>query len=95
MHVNCVAHLLHNCIMRVRAHFRNIDEDEVIVTIKAATIKNKDRKINFHDASLPSPPDPVIARSATWLRAALYYNENLPAVRTIGNNRTSVNLLVS
>ena len=39
MHVNCVAHLLHNCAMRVLAHFKNIDE--VIAPIKAATIKNK------------------------------------------------------
>ena len=93
MHVTCVAHLLHNCAMRVRAHFKNIDE--VIATIKAATIKNKDRKKDFHDAGLPSPPDPVIIRWATWLRAALYYSENLPAVRTIVNNCTSAGLLVS
>ena len=60
-----LAHLLHNCAMRVHAHFKNIDE---II----ATIKNKDRKKDFHDAGLPSPPDPVITRWATWLRAALY-----------------------
>ena len=77
----------------VRAHFQNIDE--VIATIKAATIKNKDRKKDFHDAGLPSSPDPVITRWATWLRAALYYSENLPAVRTIVNNWTSAGLLVS
>ena len=71
LHVTCVAHLLHNCAMRVRAYFKNIDE--VIATTKAATIKNKDRKKDFHDAGLPSPPDPVITRWATWLRAALYY----------------------
>ena len=93
MHVTCVAHLLDNCAMRVRAHFKNIDE--IIGTIKAATIKNKDRKKDFHDAGLPSPPDPVITRWATWLRAALYYSENLPAVRTIVNNWTSAGLLVS
>ena len=93
MHVTCVAHLLHNCAMRVRAHFRNVDE--VIAMIKAATIKNKDRKKNFHDAGLPSPPDPVITRWATWLKAALYYNEKLPAVRTIVNNWTNAGLLVS
>ena len=58
MHVTCVAHLLHNCAMRVRAHFKNIDQ---II----ATIKNKDRKKDFHDAGLPSPPDPVIKRWAT------------------------------
>ena len=93
MHVTCVAHLLHNCAMRVRAHFKNIDE--VIATIKATTIKNKDRKKDFHDAGLPSPPDPVITRWATWLRAALYYSENLPAVRTLVNNWTSAGLLIS
>ena len=59
MHVTCVAHLLHNCAMRVRAYFRNIDE--VVATMKA-TIKNKDRKNNFHEAGLPLPPDPVITR---------------------------------
>ena len=67
MHVNCLAHFLHNCAMR--AHFKNVDE--VITTIKAATIKNKDRKKDFHDAGLPSPPDPVITRWATWHRAAV------------------------
>ena len=60
MHVTCVAHLLHDCAMRVRAHFKIIDE--VIAMIKAATIKNKDHKKDFHDAGLPSPPDPVITR---------------------------------
>ena len=92
MHVTCVAQLLHNCAMRVRAHFRNIDE--VIATIKATTIKNKGLKKDFHDADLPSP-DPVITRWATWLRAALHYSENLPAVRIIVNNWTSAGLLVS
>ena len=67
MHVNCVAHLLHNCAVRV--HFKNIDE--IIATIKAATIKNKDRKNDFHDTGLLSPPDHVITRWATWLRAVL------------------------
>ena len=64
--------------MRVRAHFKNIDE--VIATIKAAIIKNKNRKKDFHDAGLPSPSVPVITRWASWLRAALYHSENLPAV---------------
>ena len=55
MHANCVAHLRHNCAMHVRAHFKNIDE--VIATIKAATIKIRERKKGFHDAGLPHPPD--------------------------------------
>ena len=92
MHINCVAHLLNNCAMRVRAHFKNIDE--VIATIKTSTIKHKDRKKGFHDVGLPSPPNLVTTRLATWLRAALYCSENLPAVPTIVNNWTSADLLV-
>ena len=69
--------------------------DEVIATIKAATIKKKDRRKDFNDAGLPSPPDPVITTWATWLRAALYYSECLATVRTIVNNWTSAGLLVS
>ena len=34
-------------------------------------------------------------RGRSWLRAALYYSENLPAVRTIVNNWTSPGLLDS
>ena len=64
MHVNCVAHLLHNCAMRVLAYFKNIDA--VIATSKPATIKNKDQKKKFYDAGLPFPIDPVITRWATW-----------------------------
>ena len=60
MHVNCVVHLLHNCAMCVHAHFKN--NDKLIATIKAATIKNKDHKKDFHDADLPSLPDPAITR---------------------------------
>ena len=86
MHVTCVVHLLHNCAMRVRAYFKNIYE--VVATIKAATIKNKDCKNDFHEAGLPSRPDTVLTRWATWLSAALYYCENLTAVCTIVNNWT-------
>ena len=56
--------------MRAHVHFKNIDE--VIATIKAATIRNKDRKKDFHDAGLPSPSDLVITKWATSLRASLY-----------------------
>ena len=93
MHVNCVAHLLHNCVIRERAHYKNIDE--VTATMKAAKIINKDHKKDFHDAGLPFLHDPVITRWAIWHKAALCYNENLPAVCTIVNDWASAGLLVS
>ena len=93
MHVNCFAHLQHNCAMRMRAYFKNIDE--VIASIKAATIKNKDCKKDFYDTGLPCPSDAVITRRTIWLRAALYFSENLPAVCIIVSNWTSAGLIVS
>ena len=60
MHITCIAHLLHNCFMQVRGYFKNIDD--VVATIKAATIKNKDRKKDYREAGLPLPPDSVISR---------------------------------
>ena len=93
MHVNCVVYLLHSCDMRVRAHIKNIDE--IIATITAATMENKDRKKDFYDAGLPSPPEPAIRKWATWHRAALYYSENIRAVCIIVNNWTSASLSVS
>ena len=79
--------------MRVRAFFRNIDD--VVAAEKAATIENKDRKNDFREAGLPSPPVPVITRWATELRAAVYYSKNLPAVRAIVNNWTGEGVSVS
>ena len=71
--------------------FKNIDE--VVATIKAATIKNNNRKSDFREAGLPSPPVPVITPWVTSLTAALHYSKNLPAVHTIVNNWTGEGLL--
>ena len=43
MHVTCVAHLLHNCAMRVRAHFKNIDE--IIATISRQGSNNQKQRL--------------------------------------------------
>ena len=93
LHVTCLAHLLHNCAMRVCAHFKNIDA--VVKAMKAATVKNKERCKNFRDAGLPSPPAPVVTRWATWLEAAFFYAEHLPVVRNIVNNWKSGGILVT
>ena len=84
VHVTWIAQLLHTCTMLVHAFFINIDD--VVATIKTATIKNEDRKNDFCEARLPSPPVPVITRLVTWLRAALNNSKNLTAVHTILNN---------
>ena len=56
VHVTCTAQLLQNCAEKVRAYFSDVDD--LIATMKAATVRSKDRKELF--ASIGYPPQPVV-----------------------------------
>ena len=56
--VTCVAHLLHNCAMKIKSHFEDVDQ--LIAKVKAVTIKNKTRQAKF--SAIGYPPQPVSAR---------------------------------
>ena len=60
LHVTCIAHLVYNCAERIRAHFKITDN--LISSIKAATIKNKDRRSLFTAAGLSVPPQPILTQ---------------------------------
>ena len=57
-HVTCVAHLLHNCAMKIKSHFEDVDQ--LLAKIKAVTIKNKTRQAKF--SGIGYPPQPVPTR---------------------------------
>ena len=57
-HVTCVAHLLHNCAMKIKSHFEDVDQ--LIAKIKAVTIKNKTRQAKF--SAIGYPPQPVLTK---------------------------------
>lgn len=78
-HITCLAHLLHNCALRVKTYYKDVDN--LISSIKGLTVKNKARRQLFSD--IGAPPDPIVTRWGSWLSASQYYSENLPAVRTI------------
>jgi hypothetical protein len=90
-HITCVTHLLHNCAMIVKS--ANPSINNLISSIKSATIKNSDRRMMFYEIGLP--PKPVVTRWGTWLRAAFWYAKHLPAVREIVNNFESDGLLTA
>ena len=56
-HVMCVAHLLHNCAMKIKSHFE--DGDQLIAKIKAVTIKNITRQAKFSTSGYPPQPVPT------------------------------------
>ena len=92
MHVTCIAHLIHSCVMRARTHFKKIDN--LITSLKAATIKNKDRQNDSREPGLPAPPDPVLTGWSNWLIAGFYYSEHLPKVQAVVNNWKNNRVLV-
>ena len=57
-HVTCVAHLLHNCAMKIKSHFEDVDL--LIANVKAVTITNKTRQAKFF--AIGYPPQPVPTR---------------------------------
>ena len=90
-HVTCVAHLLHNCAMKIKSHFEEVDQ--LIAKLKAVTIKNKTRQAKFSDISYP--PQIVPARWGSWLNAALHYARNLSEVKAIVESFVGSGIMVT
>jgi len=66
-HVTCVAHLLHNCAMKAKSHFHDVDQ--LIASIKAATVKNKRQASTVCCYWLPTQP--IVTRWGSWLNCCL------------------------
>lgn len=91
-HVTCIAHLLHNSALKIRANTPLVDN--VIARVKACLTKNSGRRDLFRQAGL-YPPQAIVTRWTSWLRVAIWYAEKLPEVREVVSNFTSEGLLVS
>ena len=81
LHVTCTAHLLHNCAKHIQAHFKATNN--LTSSIKASTIKNKNRCSLFTAAGLSVPPQPILTRWGTWLEVSFFYAENFQIVKQI------------
>ena len=90
-YVTCVVHLLHNCAMKIKFYFEDVDQ--LIAKVKVVTIKNKTRQAKFSAIGYPSQPVPT--RWGSWLNAALYYAKNLSEVKAIVECFVSSGFLVT
>lgn len=80
LHITCLAHVIHNCALKIRALSPHIDK--AIATIKMATVKNKERYKSISD-SLGSIPSVVLTRWSSWLRFAIWMSQKLPDLREV------------
>ena len=90
-HVTCVAHLFHNCVVKIKSHFEEVGQ--LIARVKPVTIKNKTRHAKF--SAIGCPPQPVPTKWGSWLNAALYYTKNLPEVKAIVGSFVGSGILVA
>lgn len=83
LHLTCQAHALNLVAEEVRFAFTDINQ--LISNVKKVFLKAPTRIERFHElaADLPLPPQPVLTRWGTWLRAAMYYSNNFEKVAEV------------
>lgn len=83
IHVTCVIHGLHRVAEEIRAYYPDIDN--LISSVKKVFLKAPSRIELFKKIApnLALPPQPVITRWGTWLKAAKYYADNYATIKLI------------
>ena len=61
LHMTCISHPLHNCALKIHAICPNVDN--MISKVKAAVLKNTDRRDLFKYCG--SPPQPIVTARNT------------------------------
>lgn len=82
-HITCLAHGLHRVCEQVRCQYPNVDR--LIANIKKIFLKSPARVQIFKnlEPDLALPPQPIITRWGTWLKAARYYATNYEKILNI------------
>lgn len=85
LHVTCIAHGMHRVAEEIRRHFRNVDG--LISNGKKIFLKAPSRVELFKEKypSAPLPPQPIVTRWGTWLKAVEYYTKTYEAFKTTVN----------
>ena len=81
LHVKCLAHMMHNVSELIRNSFPLVDK--YMSNMKKFLLKSHGRRKDFLlITKIDSlPPEPVLTRWGTWLKAAEYYFKNYDCIR--------------
>ena len=82
-HLTCLAHGLHRVAETVRASFPEVDK--LVSSVKKIFKKSPHRRMVFKEMApnLKHPPEPVLTRWGTWLKAVQYYCDNWQVVKDV------------
>lgn len=89
-HVTCLAHLIHNCSLIIKSHYKNVND--LISSVKILIVKNKTRRKLFEEIGIP--PDVVVTRWSSWLKAALFYSKKFNSIKKIVENIEDKGIIV-
>ena len=64
----CILHISYNCAMKLRNHYRHIDD--IISFVKAIPVKHTTIMNTFTEIGIP--PEPILTRWGAWLKAIEY-----------------------
>lgn len=84
-HLTCLVHGLHRVAEEVRKLFPTVNT--LISSVKKVFLKAPSRISVFREKlpDTPLPPEPVITRWGTWLKAVKYYAKNFEQMKVIVN----------
>ena len=80
IHITCVVHGLNRVAEKVRFLFPDVNA--LIASVKAVFCKARERTRAFHEMfpHVSLPPEPVITRFSSWLKAVRYYAIHLETI---------------
>lgn len=83
LHVTCKIHALHLVAETIRKCFPKVDA--LIANTKKVFLKSPKRLRAFHRQcpGIPEPPQPILTRWGTWLKAAFYYAEYFQQIKAV------------
>ena len=83
VHVTCLAHAIHRVAEDIRDAFPTVDK--LIATVKKVFVKAPYRVLRFKEMApgVPLPPEPILTRWGTWIKAALYYAQHFEVVSKV------------
>jgi hypothetical protein len=83
VHVTCLAHGLNRVCEVIREQFPNVNG--LISNTKKVFLKAPTRVQRYRDVlpDTPLPPEPILTRWGTWLRAAVFYCENFDDIKKV------------
>lgn len=83
LHFTCLAHGLHRVAEEIRKEFGIVNK--LISSTKKVFLKAPSR-VQAYKERLPNlalPPEPILTRWGTWLKAVLFYAENFEAIKEV------------